>query len=193
MPPEFVEDGKSRKHPLEDLFNASGWDILSAIQQGHRARTDAKGKLAEWFLYKQITDLVERKVFKNVSWTDEDGIPDFLIEAGSEVLRVECKNVRSGSSPRKYAGFHRIEIQKTRNAIGGGPGRSYRVDEFDIIAACLFNQTGKWEYLFVATRDLARRPDHPEYLEIFHPVPYIAQGVWKGTLEEVTRELIPGV
>ena len=99
MPPEFVEDGKKRKHPLEELFNASGWDILSAIQQGHRARTDVKGKLAELFLYNQINDLVSGNVFKSFTWNDEDGLPDFLVEVEGRDLRVECKNVRAASTP----------------------------------------------------------------------------------------------
>jgi len=190
MPPEFYEDGQKRRHTLEELFEAPGWDILSAIQQGHRARTDAKGKLAEWFLHKQITELVHQKVLNGVTWTDKDGQPDFLIEARERVLRLECKNVRSGKAPKRFADFHRIEIQKTRNQlIGGKKLRLYRVDEFDIIASCLFNQTRKWDYLFVAAKHLARSVDFPDFLEIFHPVPPRHEGVWKSTLTEVLGDL----
>jgi len=37
MPPTFTEDGRTVQHPLELRFNASGWDILSAIERGFRA------------------------------------------------------------------------------------------------------------------------------------------------------------
>ena len=36
MPPQFTESGNIVQHPLEKLFNASGWDILSAIEKGFR-------------------------------------------------------------------------------------------------------------------------------------------------------------
>lgn len=36
-----------KKHPLEELWNTSAWDILSAVQRGFRAQVDVKGKLAE--------------------------------------------------------------------------------------------------------------------------------------------------
>jgi hypothetical protein len=190
MPPQFYENGTIIEHPLERSFNASGWDILSAIQHGHRAQTDVKGKLAEHFLHKDLINLEARGVLGNLAWSDKTGEPDFLFEAGGRRLCMECKNVRSGKP--KFPGHHYVEVQKTRNPIAGGPSRGYRVDEFDILAACLFNQTGRWEYHFVVTADLQRRPDHPDYLVIYHPVPYCAQGVWKGTLEEVTGGLVPG-
>jgi hypothetical protein len=38
MPPQFFKSGKPVQHPLEKLFNASGWDILSAIEKGFRAQ-----------------------------------------------------------------------------------------------------------------------------------------------------------
>ncbi len=36
------------RHPLEEEFNASASDILSAIQQGFRAQVDVKGKLLSY-------------------------------------------------------------------------------------------------------------------------------------------------
>jgi hypothetical protein len=189
MPPEFTEGGERRKHPLEELFKAPAWDILSAIEHGHRARTDVKGKLAEFYLDQQFRQLEARAVISSYSWSDKTGEPDFIIEVAGTALRVECKNVRSGNEV--YPDGYKVEIQKTRNAIGGGPARGYRVDEFDVLAACLFNQSGRWEYLFAATKDLARRAEYPDYLVIFHKVPSGASGVWKGTLEEILSELVP--
>jgi hypothetical protein len=79
----------------------------------------------------------------------------------------------------------RVEIQKTRNQLTGGPARGYKNDEFEILAVCLFNQNGKWEFLFIPTDKLQTRPDFPEYLTIMQPVRPAAQDEWKTTLEEV--------
>ena len=62
MPPRFIDDGKVVEHPLELKFNAPAWDILSAIEQGARSQEHVKGKLAEWFLFKQLEDLKARGI-----------------------------------------------------------------------------------------------------------------------------------
>src|SRR5437879_4035503 len=142
MAPQFSDSGNPVQHPLEKLFNASGWDILSAIEKGFRAQVDAKGKLAELFLYRHLVELQAAGLIDKVEWRDKDGVPDFRIEAKGVALEAECKNVRSGTT--RFADAYKVEIQKTRSRIGGGPKRGYRVDEFQILAACLFNQTGRW-------------------------------------------------
>ena len=123
MPPTFTDDGQTIQHPLELKFNAPGWDILWAIEHGFRAQVDVKGKLAEWFLYKQLVELKDRGVIEAVTWHDADGRPDFDIMIGGRTIRMECKNVRSGPNPKGYQGDFRVEIQKTRNQLTGGePG-----------------------------------------------------------------------
>jgi hypothetical protein len=48
MPPQFFRSGKPVQHRLEKLFNASGWDILSAMQPVPPfAQGDWKAKLEE--------------------------------------------------------------------------------------------------------------------------------------------------
>ena len=66
---------------------------------------------------------------------------------------------------------YKVELQKTRNSKDGTPTRGYRIDEFDILAACLFNQTHEWEYLYVATHRLALRPNMADFLVIMQRVP----------------------
>ena len=157
MPPTFTDDGQTVQHPLELKFNAAGWDILCAIEQGFRAQVDVKGKLAEWFLYKQLKELKSRGVIEDVIWHDTNGRPDFDIMIGERTIRMECKNVRSGANPKGYQGDFRVEIQKTRNQLVGGREltRGYRADDFEVLAACLFNQTGTWDYVFVESGRLA--------------------------------------
>lgn len=188
MPPQFYENGKFVQHALEQLFNASGWDILSAIERGFRAQVDVKGKLAEWFLYKHLVELRELGIIEKVEWRDQDGVPDFLIRIRGRQLQMECKNVRSGDAAFRNA--FKVEIQKTRNQIGGGPTRGYKADEFDILAACLFNQTGEWKYLYCSTSNLERRPQHPDYLVIMQKVPYQAQDDWRAHLEEAIGDVL---
>jgi hypothetical protein len=94
--PQFYENGVGIQHPLEQLFNASGWDILSAIERGFRAQVDVKGKLAELFLYRHLHGLAEGGLISDLSWRDQDGIPDFGLEYAGRKLQMECKNVRSG-------------------------------------------------------------------------------------------------
>jgi hypothetical protein len=188
MPPQFYENGAFVQHPMETKFNAAGWDILSAIEKGFRAQVDVKGKLAELFLYRHLVELQARGFVDKVEWRDKDGIPDFLIEVKGVELEVECKNVRSGMT--KFADGYKVEIQKTRSQIGGGPARGYRIDEFQILAACLFNQNGRWEYLFSATLNLARRPEWPDYLVIMQRVPFAAEGHWKATMEELLQTIL---
>jgi hypothetical protein len=161
MPPQFYESGSFVPHPMEAFFHASGWDILSAIERGFRAQVDVRGKLAELFLYRHLEELKEKGIIQNVEWRDKDGIPDFLVQVAGISLQMECKNVRSGKEIFRDA--FKVEIQKTRNRIGGGPSRGYRIDEFDILGACLFNQTKRWEYLFIRTINLARRPAWPDF------------------------------
>ncbi|HJT20311.1 MAG TPA: hypothetical protein VJ746_07560 [Nitrospira sp.] len=176
------------RHPLEDHFNASAWDIMSAIQRGFRAQVDVKGKLAEYFLNKALEKLVTEGTIQECIWQDKDGEPDFIIKFKGRQFRIECKNVRSKGLFRDPPGY-KVEIQKTRNAIGGGPARGYKVDEFDVLAACLFNQTHEWTYVFSATAALARREYQPKFLQIMQPVPKAVIAPWSTELVPVLMSI----
>jgi hypothetical protein len=194
MPPHFVDAGHPVQHPLERKFNASAWDILCAIEKGFRAQVDVKGKLAEWFLYRILEELTAAGVFTSVIWSDENGKPDFELVGPGFDLTLGCKNLRSDE---KYAdGTYKLETQKTRNQKQIKEGqegqepqakgtRWYKVTEFDIVAACLFNQTGRWEYLFVRTIDLKRHPKDQRCLYTMQPVPPTPKDPWKPTLQDV--------
>ena len=188
MPPQFFENGVPVQHPIEQLFNASGWDILGAVQRGFRAQVDVKGKLAELFVYRELVALQQSGFLTKLEWRDQDGIPDFLIQVRGRDLQMECKNVRSGTAV--FRDGYKVEIQKTRSQIGGGPARGYKADEFDVLAACLFNQIGAWKYLFCSTKNLVRRPTHPDYLVIMQKVPYTAHGHWHERIEDAIADVL---
>ncbi len=179
------------KHPLEEKWNTSASDILSAIEHGFRSQVDVKGKLAELYLYRRLLELAGRGEIKNLVWQDKDGKPDFLLAYKGRELRVECKNVRS---LQKTLGslLPRVELQKTRNSKQPEePTRGYKPDEFEVLGACLFNWTGKWEYLFIATRNLERRPKPFErFLQIMQPVPLQPEGSWRYDVVDAFKDAI---
>jgi hypothetical protein len=134
-------------HPVERLLNASARDILDALENGFRARADLKGKLAELFMSRHLDGLQRDGVIDRYEWFDLDGVPDFTIWfADDTFIRLEVKNVRSGM------GALRAETQKTRASRGDPMSRYYRVDQFDVLAACLYNRTAQWDYLFAERR-----------------------------------------
>lgn len=177
----------SGQHPLEQKLNASLWDILAAIGAGFRTVADVKGKLAEHFLNSRLQQARAAGLIESVQWQDQDGQPDFLIGYRGRVLRLECKNVRSGG---QFANPYRVEVQKTRNPMTGEPTRGYRFDEFEVLAACTFNQTGEWDYLYAATRNLPRRPRLPEFLVTMQPVPISPQGCWRVQLKDALDDCL---
>ena len=169
-------------HPLETKLNAASDDILSAIQRGFRAIIDTKGKLAEYFLYRQLDELQSKNVIKDLVWSDADGKPDFTFRFDQTSLRLECKNVRSPDEKRKDDSF-RAELQKTRNSKDGTPTRAYRADQFEILSVCLFNRTGAWNYLHISVHNLARRKNFHDLLEIMQAVPQAEPyGYWRPSL-----------
>ena len=176
-------------HPLEDLLNANATDILSAILKGHRAVVDVKGKLAEFFLDKRLKELQEKGVIEAYNWFDKDGVPDFSIKFRGAELKMECKNVRS-KELFKQPPAYKVELQKTRNSKDGTNTRGYRVGEFQVLAACLFNHTKRWEYLFICTKHLKRRDVALEFLEIMQPVPLKPVAPWRTDLVEVLRAAV---
>lgn len=183
----------SRRHPLEKELNAPAADIMDAVAAGFRAKIDVKGKLAELYLARKLEELKRGGAIQGYEWHDKDGQPDFTVEIGGLTVVVECKNVRSpvsqkSKNPRKAtAAAIRVELQKTRNSKDGTNTRGYRCDEFDVIAVCLFNQTGRWEYVLAPISKLARRIKAPDFLEIYHPVPLTPSGHWGGDLLEVLK------
>jgi hypothetical protein len=171
-------------HELEDLLNAPASDIMDAILNGFRAQVDVKGKLAELYLYQYLKELEGRGLIQNLEWRDKDGHPDFAFEFETKSYQMECKNLRN-EVYRKPEFSYKVEIQKTRNSKDGSNTRSYRADYFDILAVCTFNQTGKWDFMFVRSIDLETVDDDPELLKTFQRVPAVITPPWRADLIDV--------
>lgn len=171
-------------HDLERLFNAPTKDIMDAIMKGFRAQVDVKGKLAELYLYKYLKELEDKEVVKELLWEDRDGEPDFKFQHQNKAIRLECKNLRN-ETYKKPQKAYKVEIQKTRNSKDGTNTRSYRIDYFDILAVCMFNQTGEWRFIFIKSSDLEVVPENPSLLKIMQRVPIEIEIPWKTELIDI--------
>lgn len=176
-------------HELEKKFNASSYDILEAISAGFRAQVDVKGKLAELYLSRNLDRFREEGLIEGYIWSDKDGEPDFIVMYHGREYVIECKNLRSGKEGKyKKNPAYKVEVQKTRNSKDGSPTRSYSVDHFDILAVCMFNQTGKWEFLYSAADNLERASDE-RFLKIFQPVPFKPSFPWETDFLKIIRNV----
>lgn len=93
---------------------------------------------------------------------------------------MECKNVRN--EVYKTPEFsYKVEIQRTRNSKDGSNTRSYRVGYFDVLAVCTFNQTGRWDFMFIRVKDLDVVENNPDFLRIMQRVPTDIIDPWKRT------------
>ena len=139
---------------------------------------DVKGKLAEFFMNRALTTLQEAGAIEGVTWEDTDGKPDFIVTYRGQQLRLECKNIRNEmfNNPPAY----KVELQRTRNGMDGTPTRGYKVSDFDVIGVSLFNQTGRWDYAYIAARNLERRPAMPDFLVVMQRVPIEIRDPWTG-------------
>jgi len=176
------------KHSLLDEWKVISEDVVEAVDHGFRAKVDVKGKLAELMLHKELIRLKEAKLLQSVEWLDEDDKPDFVVRFRGKELTIQCKNVRSPVKNKRPGESIRIELQKTRNAKDGTNTRGYKNDQFDVLSACLFNQTGKWEFLHIAINKLATRPDDPALLKIMQQVPPKAEASWRESVMEAIKD-----
>jgi len=175
-------------HPLLEAWKVTAMDIIQAVSHGFRAQIDVKGKLAEWMLYKELNRLQGEGSIQRIDWLDADDKPDFVIRVGGKDVVVECKNVRSLAAKEKPDSAIRVDLQKTRNAQDGTNTRGYRIDHFDVLSACLFNRTGRWEFLHVAIGRLATRPHDPTCLKVMHVVPAAPEAHWYGSILEAIKD-----
>jgi hypothetical protein len=167
--------GRPPTHELEEEFDLSSRDILEIIANRTRLSVAVRGGVAEHHLLRLLQDSREVAFVEPI---DRDGEPDLDVSLrdGPRVL-VECKNV----SPNRYAdGSPKVEVQKTRSQQGDPAGRFYRPEQFEVVAACLFAVTGRWEYRFKATASMERHPRHPDRLAVLHRV----DSSWSTTIKE---------
>jgi hypothetical protein len=160
-------------HELEQEFSLSSREIIDIIAGRGRLKVAVRGGVAEHHLERTLrADPAVGKVKR----LDLDALHDFdvTLKDGRE-LRVECKN----ASPERYAsGDYKVEVQKTRASKGDPASRFYRVDQFDVIAACLYSPTREWAFRYQLTDRLTRHSAFGDRLAPMQPV----SGSWSRTL-----------
>jgi len=146
-------------HELERQFDLTSEEILDIIGDRTRLAVAVRGGVAEHHLEKLLR--LDPGV-SEVARLDVDKMHDFDVTLrDGRMLRVECKN----ASPQLYAdGSPKVEVQKTRATQGDRAGRLYRVDQFDVVAACLFASTGNWTFKYKATSQLTHSPEFDDRL-----------------------------
>lgn len=151
--PQLAEqrEGVFSLHALERDFDLTSGEILEIIATRTRLSVAVRGGVAEHHLEKQ---LIDSPTVAQVRRLDEDGRPDFEVRlVDGRTLMVECKN----ASPRPYAdGALKVEVQKTRASKGDPASRFYRVDQFEVVAACVYSATRSWDFRFQWTERLVR-------------------------------------
>jgi len=151
-------------HKLEQLFQLSAADIFDVILKNNRTMMNLKGAIAQEHLERHLLRLKREGVIEDIGRIDKDGKPDFEISFSGTRLFLECKNVQK--EPKGKNKNITIDFWKTRYQKTSGPiSRFYHEDEFQLLAACLFNRTGKWGFRFIQT---SRLPRHPEDKKRYH-------------------------
>jgi len=177
-----AQDSEARRHSLEQTFDLTAHEILDIIHSRMRLEVAVKGGVAEHHLGRLLRG---DPAVASVTALDQDAQPDFdvVMTSGRAVL-VECKNV----SPERYAdGAFKVEVQKTRATKGDPAGRLYRPEQFDVVAACLYSPTRKWDFRFILSSRLDRHAIHAHRLAATHHV----DDRWSLTLQEALDH-VPG-
>ncbi|MGC0142650.1 MULTISPECIES: hypothetical protein [Micrococcales] len=156
---ETAVDELPRRHVLEEQFALTSEQILDIIGGRNRLSVAVRGGVAEYHLEHLLESSPDISAVERL---DVDAMHDFnVILADGRLMRVECKN----ASPKTSAsGSFKVEVQKTRASKGDPASRFYPVDGFDVVAACLFSPTGRWEFRYGLTSRMSRHKDFPDRL-----------------------------
>jgi hypothetical protein len=177
--PQSSSSAFTPTHILEEEFDLSSREILELIAGRARLQVAVRGGVAELHLERQLRS--DDANIAGIERRDRDGEPDFDVTlVTGDSFRIECKN----ASPTRYkGGDFRVETQKTRASKNDPASRFYRVDEFDVVAACLFSATGIWQFRFARTESLDRHKDFPDRLA---PMQHVDDR-WSESLTEAWR------
>jgi hypothetical protein len=177
MADQVLPDEPPRRHVLEEQFALTSEQILDIIRGRNRLSVAVRGGVAEYHLEQQLTGAEGIAVRR----LDADGMHDFDVTLDDGTfLRVECKN----ASPTTSAGgAFKVEVQKTRASKGDPASRFNAADGFDVVAACLFASTGRWEFRFGRTTDMAR---HKRFSDRLQPIQTITED-WTASLLAIRR------
>lgn len=138
----------STEHKLLLQFGLSVDQLLDLVAENPRLHTAVRGGVAE----RHLQVVLERTPgVTAVQKINLDGQPDFAIKYRRGPLRIECKNVSPKKGPH---GLPRVDFQKTRAAKGNPCSRYYAASQFEVLAACIYPVTQRWDFRFCLTTTL---------------------------------------
>lgn len=182
---------RQKLHELEQAFQMPASEILDVVLENNRCLMNIKGAIAQEHLARHLKKLKKRGLIKDFKQIDTDGQPDFELQCRGRSFKMECKNVQKESKGKNKSitiDFWKTRYQKTQGPIS----RFYRESEFEILAACLFNRTNEWKFVFVQTSVLPRHPDDPQRfsnrVSLDRGTLYGAH--WTGNLKAVLDQLV---
>lgn len=195
--PEEPKDARVTQelHALEAEFGLSALEILDIINRRNRCKIAVRGAIAESHLLQLLKKLQQARAIDGFEDFDLDGHPDCRVDFGGRSFLVECKNVEKLKRVREAdTAPITIDFQRTRAPIGKPHERYYHPSEFQIVAACLWNRTGRWDFRFAATEDLPRHATYSDRLShrisvALEEVQTGAPGVWTASLPTLLRRL----
>lgn len=158
-------DELPRRHVLEEQFALTSEQILDIIGGRNRLSVAVRGGVAEYHLEHLLETSPDIAAVERL---DVDAMHDFNVTlSDGRLMRVECKN----ASPKTSAsGDFKVEVQKTRVSKGDPASRFYPIDGFDVVAACLFSPTGRWEFRYGLTSRMTRHKDFPDRLSAIQTI-----------------------
>lgn len=180
---------KRKLHQLEEQFQMSAVEILDMVLSNNRLHIAVKGAVAQEHLRKYLEGLLKRGVLESFEQIDRDGQPDFRLVFRGRSYLLECKNVEK---EKRVGGPVTVDFQRTRAPKEAPHLRYYHEDEFELLAACTFNRSGKWEFRFIRTAVLDRRaaPHDDRFLNrVFVDGSASYGGHWSSDLIDVLHEL----
>jgi hypothetical protein len=130
-------------HALAREFQMSEKSVLDLIASARRLKMAVRGWVAEEHLVRVLAGV---NGVSQCQRSDEEGGPDVTLSyQGSRILTVQCKNVLRD---RAADGTARMDFQRTRGSKSDPCSRFYKVDDYDLVAACLHAVSERWDFSY---------------------------------------------
>jgi hypothetical protein len=170
-------------HDLEIKYGLTAQELLDAIDRRFRLKVALEGAVAEVHFERKLKVAAMEGWLSSYEGHDVDGMHDFTFTSlKGTVVRVEVKTIRNGTRLQ-------VELQKTRAAKGDPTSRYYTPDHFDMVAVCMGRSTGDWsQFSYAIVSSLPRHRQHPEKLQVMHPIGDSLPVRWYSRLQDVLDE-----
>lgn len=147
-PALLLAPSAERVHALAREFELEESQVLDLIARARMLKMAVRGYVAEEHLARLLRGVPG---VTKAQLSEDEGGPDVLVRFEGQPLKVECKNALRKTSA---AGEPRVDLQRTRASKKDPCSRYYKVEEFDLVAACLHSVTERWEFRYAVSRTL---------------------------------------